>query len=264
MNLQRRSSQKSSEALPKKAFGGGIAGEVRHQQGVSGFGHSAEQFLSQIHQGRHRSSFRIAKKGRGTSSRGLLESLSPLASRRPSLEPHLVNGLHAGQAREWAQDSIVQRHRRFQSPGAMCRSGIQFQELQHIVGAESFDQAVWQTQANPNGQWSRIHRDHNAVLERGTRNRICLHPTRKADAEQFHRAIQWFAEKRCSGCNIIPNHSGSQGRISALDGRLQQQQTTRKSWQSAANPILSIATKPNQPQLILLISNCPNSGKSTD
>ena len=134
------------------------------------------------------------------------------------LEPHLVNGLHAGQAREWAQDSIVQRHRRFQSPDAICRSGIQFQELQHIVGAESFDQAVWQTQANPNGQWSRIHREHNAVLERGTRNRICVHPTRKADAEQLHRAIQWLTEKRCSGCNIIPNHSGSQGRISALDG----------------------------------------------
>ena len=86
MNLQKRSSQKSSEALPEKVLGGGIAGEVRHQQGVSCSGHSAEQFLSPIHQGRHRSGFRIAEKDQGTSARRLLEILSPLASRRPSLE----------------------------------------------------------------------------------------------------------------------------------------------------------------------------------
>jgi hypothetical protein len=74
-------------------------------------------------------------------------------------------------------------------------------------------------------------------LEQGTRNRVCVNPTREADAEQFHRAIQWFVEKRCFGCYVVPNHSGGQGRISAFDGRLQPQQTTRKSWQSAANPI---------------------------
>ncbi len=301
MNLQKRSSQKSSEALPEKVLGGGIAGEVRHQQGVSCSGHSAEQFLSPIHQGRHRNGFRIAEKGRGTSARRLLESLSPVASRRPSLEPqtrssrlcgvwlepkaqgekaparthsttsrgaqipepHMVHGLHAGQAREWAQDSIVQRHRRFQSPGALCRSGNQFQELQHLVGPESFDQEIWQAQTNQYGQRPRVHHVNNSGLEPGKWNRICLHSTRKSDAEQLHRAVQWFSEKRCSGCNVVPNHSGGQGRVSALDGRLQPQQTTRKSGQSAPNHIQSIATKPNQPQLTLLISNCPNSGKST-
>lgn len=135
----------------------------------------------------------------------------------------------------------------------MCRSGNQFQELQHLIGAESFDQEIWQAQTNR----TRVHRGNNSGLKRGKWNRICVHPSKKADAEQLHRAIQWFANKRCSGCNVVPNHSGVKGRVSELDGRLQPQQTTRKSGQSAPSHIQSIATKPNKPQQTLLISNCP-------